>query len=103
MVIPLLKARIDIMACDQTGSGKTLAFLIPVLDTMIKKGPPEIKDMRRTISYPVCLIIVPTRELAEQVFFELRKLIHNTGILACKLTGGSDMRPQITYFFPNFK
>lgn len=54
----MLKGR-DLMAMAPTGSGKTLAYIIPMLHDL--KGPEKIGYR--------ALIISPTRELAQQVFF----------------------------------
>ena len=75
----------DIIAQAKTGSGKTLAFGIPLLQKLnVKKFEPQ------------ALIMCPTRELADQVAVELRKIArfqHNIKILT--LCGGSPMRTQI--------
>lgn len=54
----MLKGR-DLMAMAPTGSGKTLAYIMPILHDL--KGPEKIGYR--------ALIISPTRELAQQVFF----------------------------------
>ena len=56
MAIPYLQAHRDLMVQARTGSGKTGAFVLPVLDRV---------DIRK----PTCqvLVLVPTRELAQQV------------------------------------
>ncbi|KAF2430182.1 P-loop containing nucleoside triphosphate hydrolase protein [Tothia fuscella] len=65
---------IDLLAVAPTGSGKTLAFLIPVLDTLFKD-----KKMDQETE-PQAIIVAPTRELANQIVNEGRKLVENTGI-----------------------
>ena len=80
---PILKGK-DILAQAKTGSGKTAAFGIGLLETL------------NTKRYRVqSLILCPTRELAEQVSGELRRLArfrHNIKIL--KITGGMPMQKQ---------
>jgi ATP-dependent RNA helicase DDX3X len=93
-VIPLIVDEKDIMGCSQTGSGKTVSFLAPVIDKMLKNGPPEDKALRPGISAPICLILVPTRELAEQIFIEARKLCYRSGIIVAKVYGGVGYDPQ---------
>lgn len=60
-----LKGR-DLIASAQTGTGKTAAFLLPAIHAMIN-GP------KATPKCPQMLILVPTRELAEQVSKEAVK------------------------------
>jgi len=80
-VIPLaLKGR-DLIGQAKTGSGKTLAFGIPLL----KRLSPEHR--------PQALIIVPTRELCQQVVAEISKIARHNKILA--VFGGVSIRPQI--------
>ncbi|RXG67711.1 ATP-dependent RNA helicase MAK5 [Armadillidium vulgare] len=60
--IPLFLNHKDVAAEAVTGSGKTLAFLIPVLQILLKREKPLKK-------FEIgALIILPTRELATQIF-----------------------------------
>ena len=93
-VVPLINNGSDIMGCSQTGSGKTISFLSPVIDIMLKKGPPSDKQLKPGVSAPLCLILVPTRELAEQIYKEARKLCYRTGIIVAKVYGGVGYDPQ---------
>lgn len=63
--IPIIMNDNDLIACSPTGSGKTLAFLIPVLQKII--------DNKNSNGLQ-CLIISPTKELANQIFIECEKL-----------------------------
>jgi len=86
----------DLMACAQTGSGKTGGFLFPVIAQMLKNGaalPPE--GSRSNTSYPNCLILAPTRELASQIYEEARKFTYRTGIRPVVVYGGSEVGPQL--------
>jgi ATP-dependent RNA helicase DDX3X len=85
-VLPVISEGNDVMGCSQTGSGKTIAFLSPIVNKMMKEGPPKETD--NYPSSPVALILIPTRELAEQIYREGRKLLHNTGIQITKIYGG---------------
>jgi len=85
-VLPIISLGNDVIGCSQTGSGKTIAFLSPIVNKMMKDGPPE--DNEGYPSSPVGLILIPTRELAEQIYREGRKLLHNTGIQITKIYGG---------------
>ena len=60
-VIPLALAGHDIIGCAQTGTGKTAAFVLPILQHLAaNKGQHKGRPIRS-------LILVPTRELAQQV------------------------------------
>eukprot|EP00493_Phyllostaurus_siculus_P023872 UN24209 len=81
---PVLSGK-DIIAQAKTGSGKTAAFSLGVLAKL------NVKRFRIQ-----SLVLCPTRELAEQVAVEMRKLargIHNIKILT--LCGGVSIGPQI--------
>jgi len=83
--LPLILEKRDVMAQAKTGSGKTAAFGLGLLQHL------NVKKFRIQT-----LVLCPTRELADQVANELRKLaraIHNIKILT--LCGGSPMGPQI--------
>lgn len=66
--IPLTIAGRDLLASSKTGSGKTLAFVLPMLHKSLKTKAFSAKDPRG-------LILVPTRELAKQVYGELRSML----------------------------
>ena len=96
-VLPVISEGNDVMGCSQTGSGKTIAFLSPIVNKMIKEGPPKENntDIYNYPSFPVALILIPTRELAEQIYREGRKLLHQTGIQITKIYGGVPHDSQI--------
>ncbi len=83
--IPLLLDGKDLIAQAKTGSGKTASFGIPLIEKI------------RTSSYkPQALILCPTRELADQVAKELRRLArYKENLKILILCGGTPMRPQI--------
>ncbi|KAG9295363.1 hypothetical protein G9A89_013392 [Geosiphon pyriformis] len=66
----------DLMAMAPTGSGKTLAYLLPILHDL--KGPEKIGYR--------ALIISPTRELAQQIYREIKKLSIGKKFKICMLT-----------------
>lgn len=81
---PMLDGR-DVIGQAKTGSGKTAAFGLALLNTL------DTKDLT-----PQALVLCPTRELADQVADELRKLakrISNTRIVT--LCGGRPYRNQM--------
>ncbi|WJG11001.1 DEAD/DEAH box helicase [Aliiglaciecola sp. LCG003] len=78
----------DLMASSKTGSGKTLAFLLPALHRILKNKPLSRKD-------PRVLILAPTRELAKQVFLQLKWLIANQNVTATLILGGENFNDQV--------
>lgn len=83
--IPVILSGKDLVARSQTGSGKTLAFGIPI-----------IQGIDLELDTVQSLIICPTRELAQQVADEIRKVTgHMTDISIVCVYGGSDMDRQI--------
>mmetsp|Transcript_27761 Transcript_27761/g.28913 ORF Transcript_27761/g.28913 Transcript_27761/m.28913 type:complete len:630 (+) Transcript_27761:17-1906(+) len=106
-VVPLIQQKIDLIGCAETGSGKTLGFLLPIIDDLIHFGPPELNKevveesegkkpiFRKNISYPMALILSPTRELANQIYDECVKITHETGIVSACVYGGSPMEKQV--------
>ncbi|KAL2313578.1 ATP-dependent RNA helicase dbp9 [Schizosaccharomyces pombe] len=67
--IPLALEGKDLVAQARTGSGKTAAYLIPILELLLKQK--QIDENQRGI---FALLLVPTRELAQQVYNVLEKL-----------------------------
>jgi len=82
--IPALLAGQDIMAQARTGSGKTGAFLLPMLERL---------DARRNTTQ--ALILVPTRELARQVWREAELLCTAGGLRTVAVYGGVGYGAQI--------
>ncbi len=80
----LILARKDILAQANTGSGKTIAFALGVLS--------QIDSSQKNVQ---ALVICPTRELAEQVAKEIRKLARLMGnVKVVSLCGGLPFGPQ---------
>lgn len=80
------------LAQARTGTGKTLAFLIPILQNIINVDPSlENRAARRSGSASDirAIIISPTRELAEQIAVEAKKVTRNTGVIVQTAVGGS--------------
>jgi len=72
----------DIVGIAQTGTGKTLAFGLPILQLLARhKGQ--------------CLIILPTRELAQQVDEVLHKIGKSLGLKTAVIIGGAAMGRQV--------
>ena len=83
--LPVILERRDLIAQAKTGSGKTAAFGIGILH----KLNPNLLAIQ-------ALVLCPTRELADQVAKELRRLARFTdNIKVLSLCGGAPMGPQI--------
>jgi ATP-dependent RNA helicase DDX3X len=89
--IPIVVSGRDLMACAQTGSGKTCAFMVPCLESLLRKGPPPASGRRPS---PCGLVLAPTRELAAQIHAESVKFSFKTGIRTCIIYGGAAMNEQ---------
>ena len=85
-ILPALQGK-DIMASSKTGSGKTFAFLVPLVHRLMTTKALSKKD-------PRALILAPTRELAKQVFSELRSLANGVGIQSALIVGGENYNDQ---------
>ncbi|KIO37438.1 DEAD/DEAH box helicase [Shewanella sp. cp20] len=85
--IPVGLSGRDLMASSKTGSGKTLAFLLPAMQRVIATKALSKRD-------PRVLILLPTRELATQVYSQLRLLVANTQYKAIKILGGENFNDQ---------
>ncbi|KAF2099632.1 DEAD-domain-containing protein [Rhizodiscina lignyota] len=82
----------DIVAQAKTGTGKTIAFLLPILQKIIAEDPTLATrgPRRRTTPDDIrAIIISPTRELAEQIAVEARRITKNTGVIVQSAVGGT--------------
>lgn len=86
----------DILAQAKTGTGKTLGFLIPVLQNILKQDPAlgergrgYSRKPRSSADDIRAIIISPTRELAEQIAMEAKRLVANTQVIVQTAVGGT--------------
>lgn len=84
--IPVVGEGRDVIGVAQTGSGKTGAYVLPLVNwilTVPGKAP-----------YLAILVMVPTRELADQVTVQFEMLGRSVGLRVVTLVGGKDMVTQ---------
>lgn len=78
--IPAILDGKDLIACAQTGTGKTAAFLLPIMDQI------HMSDYDGTKTHTI--IIVPTRELALQIDYQIQGLSYYTPVTSIAVYGG---------------
>lgn len=83
--IPSVLAGRDMIGLAHTGTGKTAAFVLPILQRLMT-GPRQ---------RPRALIVVPTRELADQIHEAIQQLGCRTKIRSTVVYGGVSKGPQI--------
>ncbi|KAL2818384.1 P-loop containing nucleoside triphosphate hydrolase protein [Aspergillus granulosus] len=103
--IPLTVRGDDVLAQAKTGTGKTIAFLLPVMQKLV--SDPDLRRFQvqqRTMrnagrrgprASPMdirAIIISPTRELAEQIAVEARRIAQGSGIVVQTAVGGTQKR-----------
>ncbi|WP_371378693.1 DEAD/DEAH box helicase [Thalassotalea aquiviva] len=86
--IPAAMSGADLIASSKTGSGKTLAFLLPAVHRLIRNRALSKKD-------PRVLILTPTRELAKQVYAQLRAVTAGTQFKSALILGGENFNDQV--------
>lgn len=89
LAIPRLLQGEDLFACAQTGTGKTAAFALPILNELAKS---KIEHIPQQFS---ALVLLPTRELAEQVASNMESYAKYTNLKIRKVYGGVSQRPQV--------
>lgn len=114
--IPLLLEGQDVSGLAQTGTGKTAAFLLPLMDRILKarlpvnesenpgaitqteSGAADARSQLRRFNewrpLHFILILVPTRELAEQVYENVTKLSEFSGLRGVSIYGGTSYDKQ---------
>jgi len=85
-VIPPALDGYDILGQARTGTGKTASFAIPILEQL---------DPLRVHPLPQALVLVPTRELANQVHGEFVKLAAGCPTEIVEVAGGKHMQKQL--------
>jgi superfamily II DNA/RNA helicase len=87
--IPAVLEGRDLMAAAQTGTGKTAGFALPILHSLSTDGIEVGSNSVRA------LVLVPTRELAEQVHASFRQYGEHTGVSTYAAYGGVSINPQM--------
>lgn len=87
--IPAALAGRDLFGCAQTGTGKTAAFALPIIQRLSEQpgkpgGPRRIR----------ALILTPTRELAIQIYENIRAYGRYTDLRCSVIVGGVSQQPQ---------
>ncbi|KAF5838490.1 P-loop containing nucleoside triphosphate hydrolase protein, partial [Dunaliella salina] len=85
--LPHALAGRDILGAAKTGSGKTLAFLIPLVEKLYRLKWTRFDGLGG-------LVLTPTRELAMQIFEELRKIGKEHDLSAGLLIGGKKVKEE---------
>ena len=89
--IPVVLAGRDVMGAAQTGTGKTAAFALPLLQRMMKHENASTSPARHPVR---ALVLLPTRELADQVAQQVKLYAKYTHLRSAVVFGGMDMKPQ---------
>ncbi|MBM7061450.1 DEAD/DEAH box helicase [Pseudomonas sp. UL073] len=87
--IPAVLAGRDLMAAAQTGTGKTAGFALPLLQRLTLEGAQVASNSVRA------LVLVPTRELAEQVHESFRQYGQFLPLRTYAVYGGVSINPQM--------
>jgi superfamily II DNA/RNA helicase len=89
--IPVVLQGRDVMGAAQTGTGKTAAFALPLLQRMLKHENSSTSPARHPVR---ALVLLPTRELADQVAEQVKLYGKYTNLRSAVVFGGMDMKPQ---------
>lgn len=94
--IPHILEGRDVAGLAQTGTGKTAAFLIPLIERILKTqtNPENARAMKDWTVRSFVLILVPTRELADQINENVVKLSLDCGLKSYPLYGGTGYEKQ---------
>jgi ATP-dependent RNA helicase RhlE len=88
--IPHIMEGEDVLAIAQTGTGKTAAFVIPTLHRIEAWRDRPIKG-----ATPICIVMVPTHELAIQIHKVFLDLGKYTSVKSAAIYGGAEQDSQI--------
>ncbi|AZJ36986.1 DEAD/DEAH box helicase [Tenacibaculum singaporense] len=86
--IPVILEGKDVLASAQTGTGKTAGFILPILQNISEKKNPKYRPIK-------ALVLTPTRELAAQVYDNVREYSTHLNIKSTAIFGGVKPSSQI--------
>ena len=89
--IPVVLTGRDVMGAAQTGTGKTAAFSLPLLHRLLRHENGSASPARHPVR---ALVLLPTRELADQVAQQIKLYAKHTQLRSAVVFGGMDMKPQ---------
>lgn len=89
--IPVILQGQDVMGAAQTGTGKTAAFVLPIIQQLLAFANQSTSPARHPVR---ALILVPTRELADQVAENANKYACHTDLRIAVVFGGVDIVAQ---------
>ena len=87
--IPTILKGADVLASAQTGTGKTAGFTLPMLQNLVETKKEKFRPIR-------ALVLTPTRELAAQVYDNVRSYSEYLDIRSTVIFGGVNAKPQIS-------
>ena len=87
--IPLILQGRDVLASAQTGTGKTAGFTLPMLHRLAENPRNGKRKVR-------ALVLTPTRELAAQVYQNVRDYSEFLDIRSAVIFGGVSQKPQVS-------
>ena len=89
--IPVVLTGQDVLGAAKTGTGKTAAFSLPLLQRLLKHESSSTSPARHPVR---ALVLLPTRELADQVAQQIALYAKYTKLRSTVVFGGMDMKPQ---------
>jgi ATP-dependent RNA helicase RhlE len=90
--IPLVLEGRDLLGAAQTGTGKTAGFTLPMLQRLAAKSNGSTSPARHPVR---ALVVVPTRELADQVHESVKNYGRHVKLKSAVIFGGVNINPQI--------
>jgi len=85
---PILEGK-DVLASAQTGTGKTAGFTLPILQLLSQGKHLSHRPIR-------ALVLTPTRELAAQVYANVKEYSEFLDLRSAVIFGGVNQKPQVT-------
>ncbi|NCV59478.1 MAG: DEAD/DEAH box helicase, partial [Betaproteobacteria bacterium] len=90
--IPVVLLGDDVMGAAQTGTGKTAGFALPILQRLMVHASSSVSPARHPVR---ALMLAPTRELADQIYVNVREYAKYTTLRVAVVFGGVDIKPQL--------
>jgi ATP-dependent RNA helicase RhlE len=92
--IPAIRKGHDIIASAQTGTGKTAAFSLPLLELLLTQTQTQGQENSKSSPKLKALVLTPTRELARQVYENIKNYSQFTELKSTVVYGGGAMPSQ---------